>query len=251
MYSTQVSDVFRTYSILLSEGIPSIISLVKGRNRSLITIQNDKSVSTSRSLGDKVVDGLAKQAELKSLFDAVTTTLDAIDSRSRQLLTDYYCENRTISESLQNAGFKSTAAMEYAKALFAYHYPEIRLSEEEFHKICADLAASADAAVQQEIDIRERFSAYKKDILSSPELYFDAADSLESLDADNNNHKYLSDCASGDVKFWRKRNQLLLAMFYSANSESDFNVILDLLKEGQGQKRYMQRLHKTLHPELY
>lgn len=251
-YTSEVSDVFRTYSIILEEGIPSILSLVnKGRNRSLITIQNDKSVSVTRSLGDKVIDCLERQEELKSHFKTVNNVLDLIDSSFKQLLTEYYCNLKSMSDALVLAGFKSQAAMDYAKALFAYHHPDISLSEQEFKKICADLSESVDQAVKNEISIRESFSVFKNNVISTPDSFLELASELEQIDPENPNSNYLRECSSGNVKFWRRRNQLLLVMFYASNPDIDFELILDLLKEGQGQKKYIQRLHKKLHPEQF
>ncbi len=217
-YTSEVSDVFRTYSIILEEGIPSILSLVnKGRNRSLITIQNDKSVSVTRSLGDKVIDCLERQEELKSHFKTVNNVLDLIDSSFKQLLTEYdkvidclerqeelkshfktvnnvldlidssfkqllteyYCNHKSMSEALVLAGFISQAAMDYAKALFAYHHPDISLSEQEFKKICADLSESVDQAVKNEISIRESFSVFKNNVISTPDSFLELASELE------------------------------------------------------------------------
>ena len=251
-YSSEVSDIFRSYSIILEEGIPSILSLVnKGRMGSLITIQNDKSVSITKSLGDKVIDSLEKQEELKTLFNTVNSVLESLDSASRLLLTEYYCNHRTLSEALEQAGYKSQAAMEYARALFAFHHPNINLTEKEFTQICSDLAGSADQAVRDEISVREQFAEFKSRVLETPENYFELANSLENLETDNSNCNFLQECSLGNVKFWRRRNQLLLGMFYLTNQNVDFNVILDLLKEGQGQKKFMQRLHKKLHPEQF
>lgn len=245
-YTTSVSDIFRSYSIILEEGIPSILNLISaGKNRSLISIQNDKSVTITKSLGDKVIDCLERQQELENLFNTVNKVLETIDDNSKCLLIEYFCYHKTLSEALKSADCPDYAAFDYAKALFAFHHPGIDFDETEFDSVCKALKTAADKSSS----LRERFSAFSNSVLSDADQYFDLANRLEQIDADQPNSNYLKEVPHGNTKFYRRRTQLLCAMFYSLYPDSDFAIILKILREGQGQVGYLQRLFNSLHPE--
>lgn len=250
-YITETTDIFKTYSFLLEEGIPSVLDLVKpARHSAFISIPGDKSVTVSRSLGDKVIDCLEHQEKLQTLFTVVSSILDGLEAPFKTLLVEYYCEHKCLSTALKDAGFSDSAALDYARGLFAYNHPDISFSESEFRDLCITLKNAKDSKVQIEISIRDRFSDFKKAVLASPSEYSDLVNRLEQADPDHDNSDYLQNVPSGNVKFFRKRTQILLAAFYEQNPDSDYDVILSLNKEGQCPKKYIQRLHNTLHPEV-
>lgn len=103
-YVVQVISHFRTYNVLLENGIPSVLELVQTAKPPVASMQSDRSVRTYSEMGAKVVRCIAHEEDLKREFLEMERVLAAIDPKYADLLVNFYCLGRSKSDSLKSGG---------------------------------------------------------------------------------------------------------------------------------------------------
>lgn len=138
-YVVQVISHFRTYNVLLENGIPSVLELVQTAKPPVASMQSDRSVRTYSEMGAKVVRCIAHEEDLKREFLEMERVLAAIDPKYADLLVNFYCLGRSKSDSLKSGGHVHRDAFKYAQALFAVNHSAIDFGQSDFDAFCRDI----------------------------------------------------------------------------------------------------------------
>ena len=99
--------------------------------------------------------------------------------------------------------------------------------------------------------IRNEFHAFKAQF-EADQLLLEAIETLDPVEKGTPNRYFFEDhtvSKSRQSVVNRKKKQLLLAAFYAANPNLDFDVIQKINKENQSQKKYFDNLYQTIHPD--
>lgn len=246
-YVVQVISHFRTYNVLLENGIPSVLELVQTAKPPVASMQSDRSVRTYSEMGAKVVRCIAHEEDLKREFLEMERVLAAIDPKYADLLVNFYCLGRSKSDSLKSGGHVHRDAFKYAQALFAVNHSAIDFGQSDFDAFCRDIKCM-DGLRLSVNDVEGMYSDFKKRVMENPVKFTDHINGLPALhDIDNS---FYTETTQNNRQFFRSRNTLLVALFYTAHPWIDFSVICDILKSEQGAKRYLSGINRSLHPEV-